>query len=65
MENTSKSGISVVTLLTIVFLVLKLTHVIGWSWWWVLSPLWICAAIILLTIIVLTIFKVAKKSKRK
>ena len=23
-----------------VFLVLKLTHVIAWSWWWVTSPLW-------------------------
>ena len=25
----------------IVFLVLKLTGEIGWSWWWVTSPLWI------------------------
>lgn len=25
----------------VVFLVLKLTGVIGWSWWWVVSPLWI------------------------
>jgi hypothetical protein len=24
-----------------VFLVLKLTSAIGWSWWWVMSPLWI------------------------
>ena len=28
-------------LLTIAFIVLKLTHVIDWSWWWVLSPIWI------------------------
>jgi len=28
------------TLLTI-FVVLKLTHIIAWSWWWVLSPIWI------------------------
>ena len=28
-------------LLTIVFIVLKLTEVIAWSWIWVLSPLWI------------------------
>lgn len=27
--------------LFIVFLVLKLTHVIDWSWWWVSAPLWI------------------------
>ena len=29
------------TLLTIAFIVLKLCNVIAWSWWWVLSPLWI------------------------
>lgn len=32
--------------LTIVFVALKLTHVIDWSWIWVFSPLWIGAAII-------------------
>lgn len=29
------------TLLFIVFLILKLTDVVDWSWWWVTSPLWI------------------------
>ena len=33
--------IGVAWLLTIVFIILKLTEVIAWSWWWVLSPLWI------------------------
>lgn len=28
-------------LLTIVFITLKLTGYIAWSWWWVLSPIWI------------------------
>lgn len=28
-------------LITIVFLALKLFHVIDWSWWWVVSPIWI------------------------
>lgn len=28
-------------LLTISFIVLKITKNIDWSWWWVLSPLWI------------------------
>lgn len=28
-------------MLLIVFIVLKLCGVITWSWWWVLSPLWI------------------------
>ena len=33
--------------LMIVFLVLKLCRIIAWSWWWVMSPLWIPAAIFL------------------
>jgi hypothetical protein len=33
-------------ILTIIFVVLRLTGVIGWSWWWVLAPLWIGAIII-------------------
>lgn len=35
------SGISLPSTLFIVFLVLKLTGVISWSWWWVFAPLWI------------------------
>lgn len=41
-------------ILTIAFVVLKLCEVIDWSWWWVLSPLWIPLAltgVILLVII--------------
>jgi len=33
-------------ILTIIFVVLRLTGVIHWSWWWVLAPLWIGAIII-------------------
>jgi len=39
-SNTNSSGISFASLLFIVFLVLKLTGVITWSWWWVTAPLW-------------------------
>ena len=31
--------------LFVIFLVLKLTHLIAWSWWWVTSPLWISVII--------------------
>lgn len=30
-----------------IFLVLKLTGIIGWSWWWVTAPLWAAAALLL------------------
>lgn len=33
--------------LFLVFLILKLTGVINWSWLWVTSPLWIAAAIVI------------------
>lgn len=39
--HSANSGISLLGVLTIVFIVLKLTHVITWTWWWVLAPLWI------------------------
>jgi hypothetical protein len=28
------------SVLALVFVILKLTNVIDWSWWWVLAPLW-------------------------
>jgi len=43
----SSGGIGFAGLLTIVFVVLKLTGVIAWSWWWVLAPLWIGFAFVL------------------
>ena len=46
MENqkAASSGISLGTVLFLIFLVLKLAgigQVATWSWWWVTSPLWI------------------------
>jgi hypothetical protein len=44
MKNTSSSssgGVGFAGLLTIAFVVLKLMGYITWSWWWVLSPIWI------------------------
>ena len=46
MSNINRStqqsgGIGFVGLLTILFIGLKLTGNITWSWWWVLSPIWI------------------------
>ena len=46
------SGIGLVGLLFITFLVLKLTGVITWSWWWVTAPLWGPLAIILVIVAV-------------
>lgn len=49
--NMSKSSASAnmgfPSVLTLLFIGLKLTRVIDWSWLWVLSPLWIPAALVL------------------
>lgn len=48
------------TLLTILFIYLKLTNQINWSWLWVLSPLWLgLFLIVLITIIVFVALAIA------
>jgi hypothetical protein len=54
-SSSSSSGIGFAGLLTIVFITLKLTGVIAWSWWWVLSPLWIGFAIVLALLILVAL----------
>ena len=46
-NNTTAGGIGFCGLLTVAFIVLKLTGVINWSWLWVLAPIWIPTAITL------------------
>lgn len=36
-----KNGFGLTPVLFIVFLILKLTGTITWSWWWITAPLWI------------------------
>jgi hypothetical protein len=54
MKKSTSNGIGLPGVLFIVFLVLKLTGNIDWSWWWVTSPIWIpvlAAVAILITLI--------------
>lgn len=55
MKNIRVSTISALTLLNIVFIVLKLCGVIDWSWWLVFLPVLIEAGIGLITIIIVII----------
>ena len=54
-KKVSNGGIGFFGLLAIVFIVLKLTKVIAWSWFWVLSPLWI-SVILWLGLLVLIVW---------
>lgn len=49
-------GLSFTTVLFFIFLILKLTNVITWSWWWVTCPLWIGPAAFVAVCLVLVLF---------
>jgi hypothetical protein len=62
MSNSNTGGIGFAGLLAIVFITLKLTGYIAWSWWWVLSPLWIPLALVVTILLLVTIVGAASKS---
>ena len=55
-EKNSSSTIGFTTLLVIAFIVLKLCKVIDWSWWWVLSPIWVPIALVLVVYALIILF---------
>ena len=62
MDNkTSSSGIGSGGLLTVAFIVLKLCKIINWSWWWVLSPIWITTIFVIILIFVVAICQKRKR----
>jgi hypothetical protein len=64
MSSSSSSGISFPGALTVLFVGLKLTNVITWSWWWVLSPIWISALFVLTIILIIAIVAVIAQSSK-
>lgn len=56
MEKTKTQGVGLPFILFTVFLTLKLTNNIDWSWWWVTSPIWIPIAFVVTIVIVIVFF---------
>ena len=52
MKIERNESIGFAGLLCLIFITLKLTKVIAWSWWWVLSPLWISAAVVAVLVLI-------------
>ena len=52
-NKSTSTGIGFTGLLQLVFIVLKLCGVIKWSWMWVLSPIWISVALVVVCLVVL------------
>lgn len=59
-NNNSSGGIGFIGLLTLLFIGLKLTGYINWSWWWVLSPMLGVVAFFLVAVVVLLLAEVRK-----
>lgn len=62
-NKQASSGIGFTGLLTIVFIVLKLCDIIAWSWWWVLSPLWL-STILWVIVVVIVLLVEGRKNGR-
>jgi hypothetical protein len=58
-SSASGGGIGFCGLLTVLFIGLKLTGHIAWSWLWVLSPLWIGTAVALAVLLLFGLFAAA------
>jgi hypothetical protein len=52
------------SILTTLFIGLKLTDYIDWSWWWILSPLWGGPVLLILIAFFEGMIKEHKRSKR-
>jgi len=64
-NNSSSSGVGVVGLLGVAFVVLKLTEVINWSWWYVTLPFWGGLVIAILLILILLKLRSNEDKKRR
>lgn len=64
-NNVSVTGVGFTGLLQVAFIVLKLTGVINWSWFWVFSPIWVTLSISVIAIIAIFIFAIIINRPRK
>lgn len=56
-SDLASNSANTLSLLGVAFIVLKLCHVINWSWWWVLLPFWGGLVLFLILVIIILIMK--------
>lgn len=65
MSNEKKTTVTVGfptgTILTLIFVTLKLMGYIDWSWWWVLSPIWIGLGLVVVLLLILLLIAIFTK----
>lgn len=55
-------NVGILNILTLIFIVLKLTDTIDWSWWWILSPT--IAAVLVAIGVIITLILVTPNRMR-
>lgn len=64
-NNNNGGGMGLGTILFLIFLVLKLTNYIDWSWWLVTAPLWITAILYIVISIIMVTYLSKKRGRKK
>ena len=64
-QTASNNGVGFTGLLLLVFITLKLCDVIDWSWGWVLAPLWIPIALVLVILLVWWVVRMLKSASEQ
>lgn len=66
-KKINNTGMGFCSSLTLVFIILKLTGNIGWSWFWVLSPLWlgVCAVIAAIAVLLAAGAVISRRKKKR
>ncbi len=62
-KKVRSGGMGFISVLTLIFIVLKLTNNIKWSWIWVLSPIWISIILIVIIFAIILIVGRIKKGR--
>lgn len=62
-KKVSGGGLGLLSTLTLIFLVLKLSGLVSWSWVWVLSPIWISALLFAAVFCIIMVAGRLKKGK--
>lgn len=62
-QKAKRSGMGVISILTLILIVLKLTGLVSWSWLWVLSPIWISGVFIVIAFATILITGRIRKGK--
>lgn len=65
-KSTERKTFPFLWILALIFITLKLTGYIAWSWWWVLAPLWAGLAFVLVVVVpIMAIFFMVKTNREK